>query len=219
MTGIYPGDGKKIPVSRQLGQNSGELPFTQNFLAAQFFFFFFNYSFEYFFHVEFPYAVSNILSISIVTELPSSLHDPYLQTGQKQRKSRKLQTNQPAKLFLQNHGKDGQYTADLALRKQEHTNRRASRFRKGRCTEDQITLISQSIEDGFQEKKNTVAVWVDMEKAFDRVWKKGLSYKLQKYGVIGKMHQWITEYLRDRKARVKIQDHTSRCHTLKEGVP
>ena len=90
-------------------------------------------------------------------------------------------------------------------------------FRKGGCTEDQITLISQSIEDGFQEKKNTVAVWVDMEKAFDRVWKKGLSYKLQKYGVIGKMHQWITEYLRDRKARVKIQDHTS--HTLKEGVP
>ena len=57
-------------------------------------------------------------------------------------------------------------------------------FRKGKCTEDQITLISQSIEDGFQEKKNTVAVWVDMEKAFDRVWKKGLSYKLQKYGVI-----------------------------------
>ena len=82
-------------------------------------------------------------------------------------------------------------------------------FRKERCTEDQITLISQSIEDGFQGKKNTVSVWVDMEKAFDRVWKKGLSYKLQKYGVIGKMHQWITEYVRDRKERVKIQDHTS----------
>ena len=45
------------------------------------------------------------------------------------------------------------------------------------------------------------------------------SYKSMEYGVIGKMHQWITEYLRDRKARVKIQDHTSRCHTLKEGVP
>ena len=92
-------------------------------------------------------------------------------------------------------------------------------FRKGRCTEDQITLISQSIEDGFQEKKNTVAVWIDMEKAFDRVWKKGLSYKLQKYGITGKMHQWITEYLRKRKARVKIQEHLSRCHILKEGVP
>ena len=52
-------------------------------------------------------------------------------------------------------------------------------FRKGKCTEDQITLISQSIEDGFQEKKNTVAVWVDMDKAFDRVWKRDChtSYK------------------------------------------
>ena len=89
-------------------------------------------------------------------------------------------------------------------------------FRKGRCTEAQITFISQSIEDGFQEKKNTMAVWVAMEKAFDRLWKKGLSYKLQKYGVIGKMHPWITEYLRHRKASVKIQDHTSRCHTLKK---
>ena len=39
LTGIYPGDGKKIPVSGQLSQNSGELPFTRNFLAARFFFF------------------------------------------------------------------------------------------------------------------------------------------------------------------------------------
>ncbi|GFS23552.1 RNA-directed DNA polymerase from [Elysia marginata] len=27
-------------------------------------------------------------------------------------------------------------------------------FRTGRCTEDQITLILQKIEDGFQKKKN-----------------------------------------------------------------
>ena len=47
LTGIYPGDGKKIPVFGQLGQNSGELPFTRNFLAVLFIFFFFFYdSFE-----------------------------------------------------------------------------------------------------------------------------------------------------------------------------
>ena len=38
-----------IPVSGQLGENSGELPFTQNFFAAQFFFFFFTDSFKFFF--------------------------------------------------------------------------------------------------------------------------------------------------------------------------
>ena len=67
LTGIYPGDGKKIPVSGQLGQNSGELPFTRNFLAARFYFFFFTILSNIFFLVKFPYAVSNILSISIAT--------------------------------------------------------------------------------------------------------------------------------------------------------
>ncbi|GFR72998.1 RNA-directed DNA polymerase from [Elysia marginata] len=42
-------------------------------------------------------------------------------------------------------------------------------FRRGRCTEDQITLIAQDIEDGFQEKTHTVVVWIDMAKAFDRI--------------------------------------------------
>ena len=35
-------------------------------------------------------------------------------------------------------------------------------FRKGRCTEDQITLISQSIEDGFQRRKTQLqygSIW------------------------------------------------------------
>ena len=47
-------------------------------------------------------------------------------------------------------------------------------FRKGRSTEDQITYITQEIEDGFQEKKPTTVVWVDFEKAFDKVLEQGL---------------------------------------------
>uniref|UniRef100_A0A2C9L687 RRM domain-containing protein n=1 Tax=Biomphalaria glabrata TaxID=6526 RepID=A0A2C9L687_BIOGL len=43
-------------------------------------------------------------------------------------------------------------------------------FRKGRSTQDQIAFITQEIEDGFQEKKPTTIVWVDLEKAFDKVW-------------------------------------------------
>ena len=40
-TGVYPGDVEKIPVSGQLGQNSGELPFTGNFFAVRFLFYLF----------------------------------------------------------------------------------------------------------------------------------------------------------------------------------
>nr|KAG5685541.1 hypothetical protein BaRGS_009937 [Batillaria attramentaria] len=58
---------------------------------------------------------------------------------------------------------------------------RAAMAQGPRSTEDQITFITQSIEDAFQEKKNTLAVWIDMEKAFDKVWKDGLRLKLRRY--------------------------------------
>ncbi|KAK3738952.1 hypothetical protein RRG08_006519 [Elysia crispata] len=40
---------------------------------------------------------------------------------------------------------------------------------KFRSAEDQVTDISQMTEDGFQEKQHTVAVWIDMGKAFDKI--------------------------------------------------
>jgi hypothetical protein len=43
-------------------------------------------------------------------------------------------------------------------------------FRKHMSTEDQVVHITQGIKDAFQEGKHTVPVWVDMEKAFDKVW-------------------------------------------------
>ena len=53
-------------------------------------------------------------------------------------------------------------------------------FRPCRSTEDQVTYLTQLIEEGFQAKKQTVVVWVDLEKAFDRVLTKRLLLKLQK---------------------------------------
>lgn len=92
-------------------------------------------------------------------------------------------------------------------------------FRKHRSTEDQITYIAQEIEDAFQEKKHTLAVWVDLEKAFDKVWKEGLKVKLQKMQVCGKMYTWISHYLENRTARTKVQGQLSNKMVLEQGVP
>ena len=88
-------------------------------------------------------------------------------------------------------------------------------FRQHRSTEDQVTYIAQKIEDGFQDRKHTPTVWIDMEKAFDRVWKEGLKIKLQKCGVSGCMFQWICQYLNKRKARVYLSGEYNR-RRLKE---
>ena len=51
-------------------------------------------------------------------------------------------------------------------------------FLQHRSTEDQIAYISQGVEEGFQKQHHTVVIWVDMEKAFDKVWREGLIMKL-----------------------------------------
>ena len=92
-------------------------------------------------------------------------------------------------------------------------------FRQHHSTEDQVAYIAQKIEDGFQDKQHTLTVWIDMEKAFDKVWKDGLRLKLHKSGVTGRMYQWISQYMNNRKARVHVNGSYSRKKTLREGVP
>ena len=92
-------------------------------------------------------------------------------------------------------------------------------FRQHHSTEDQVTYLSQKTEDGFQGKKHTLAVWLDFEKAFDKVWKDGLRVKLRKAGVKGCIFKWISRYLQNRIARVQVNGTRSKKRVIKEGVP
>ena len=94
-----------------------------------------------------------------------------------------------------------------------------SAFRKNRNTEDQLIHLTQSIENAFQKKEKVVATFIDLSKAFDRVWKKGLLLKLQNTGITGKMFDWISDFLRQRTARVKLQNKLSHVVKIREGVP
>ena len=83
-------------------------------------------------------------------------------------------------------------------------------FRQFRSTEDQVTYLSQEIEDAFQEKKVLFATWIDLQKAFDKVWTDGLLVKAQRCGVGGKMYKWISSFLHNRRARVTVDGKLSR---------
>ena len=62
-----------------------------------------------------------------------------------------------------------------------------SGYRKHRSTEDQLSLLAQEIENVFQVKKKTVAVFYDLSKVFDKVWREGLFLKMLQAGVSGRM--------------------------------
>ena len=92
-------------------------------------------------------------------------------------------------------------------------------FRQSRSTEDQAASFAQKVEDGFQEKQDTLAVWIDMEKACDKVWKDSLRLKLRKNGISGCMYRWLSQCLENSKARVQLNGCCCRKKTLREGVP
>ena len=51
-------------------------------------------------------------------------------------------------------------------------------FRHGRLAVDQVTLLTQGIEDSFLAKKKAGAVFVDLTAAYDTVWHRDLTCKL-----------------------------------------
>ena len=94
-----------------------------------------------------------------------------------------------------------------------------SAYRKNRSTEDQLVYLTQEIENAFQEKRKTLAVFIDLTKAFDKVWKDGLLLKLLHKKVEGRMFNWIQNFLQYRTARVKLDGQTSHRVPLQQGVP
>ena len=94
-----------------------------------------------------------------------------------------------------------------------------SGFRKNRSTKDQVTLLSQDVENGFQQKMKTLAVFVDLTKAFDNVWKEGLLFKILRKRVCGNMYSWIQSYLFQRSARARFDGQTSSSVKIIEWVP
>ena len=63
------------------------------------------------------------------------------------------------------------------------------------------------------------AVFCDISKAFDRVWHKGLIYKLKRAGINGLLLDWLSDYLTNRKQRVVIPGGRSDWQFIRAGVP
>ena len=92
-------------------------------------------------------------------------------------------------------------------------------FREHHCTEDQTTYLAHEIEDGFQHKKQTLTVWIELQKAFDTVWTDGLLLKLKKCNIAGNVFRWVKSYLHNLRARVVIDNTTSKKILFRQGVP
>ena len=74
-----------------------------------------------------------------------------------------------------------------------------SGFRPSHSTTFQLIEIFHHICQSFDEKQYSCMVFCDISKASDKVWHRGLLFKLRQNGIKGNLLAWISNYLSSRK--------------------
>ena len=103
----------------------------------------------------------------------------------------------------------------------ELLNQNQSGFRPGDSTVNQLLSITHTIFKAFDcnPPLDVRSVYLDISKAFDRVWHDGLIYKLKRCGVSGQLLFLIQSFLKDRKQRTVLNGQSSTWGDISAGVP
>ena len=94
-----------------------------------------------------------------------------------------------------------------------------SGFRPGDSTINQLLSLTTEIFNAFEDFDETRAVFLDISKAFDKVWHEGLCFKLKRNGINGNLLNLISNFLSDRKQRVVLNGIESEWENIYSGVP
>ena len=94
-----------------------------------------------------------------------------------------------------------------------------SGFLPGSSTITQLTELYDQFCKAVNSGKEIRVVFLDISKAFDRVWHKGLLLKLKSCGITGRLLDWLKDYLTDRQQRVIVNGEYSEWGKINAGVP
>ena len=96
-----------------------------------------------------------------------------------------------------------------------------SGFRSGDSGISQLITITHDIFKAFDGNPSleTRGVFLDISKAFDKVWHDGLLYKLKCLVVEGDFYNILKNYLHNRKQRVVLSGQSSSWLEIIAGVP
>ena len=92
-------------------------------------------------------------------------------------------------------------------------------FRPKHSTVDAISKFTADVSSGLENKNSTMAVFLDLSKAFDTIDHRILLEKLQYYGVRGVALEWFRNYLTNRTQYVTCRGTDSGPLDVTCGVP
>ena len=94
-----------------------------------------------------------------------------------------------------------------------------SGFRSGDSYSNQLLSINHEILNAFDKGLEVRGIFLDISKAFDKVWHDGLIFKLRQNGISGDIINILRDFLRNRKQRVVLNGQCSSWADVNIGVP
>ena len=96
-----------------------------------------------------------------------------------------------------------------------------SGFTPGDSGTNQLLSLIHDVHVAFDDPSclEVRSVYLDMSKAFDKVWHEGLIFKLKQNGIDGNLLTLLTDYLSNRRQRVVLNGKNSDWAPIQSGVP
>lgn len=108
---------------------------------------------------------------------------------------------------------------ELFLETNQRLNMYQMGFRRGRSTTEALALLYNEIEKSKHLKSYCIAVYLDLQSAFDSIWHAGLLCKLNSIKTPTYLLKWLCNYFVDRKIKVRLDTVQTSEKILKTGVP
>jgi len=89
-------------------------------------------------------------------------------------------------------------------------------FRKNRSVIDQLFILTETIRN--RKPNKTYCCFLDIQKAYDRVWREGLWEKLAEYGISGKMWRVLRSIYESVESSVLLGDNNTRFFNIECGL-
>ena len=94
-----------------------------------------------------------------------------------------------------------------------------SGYRSGDSCINELLSINHEIFNAFDKWLEVRGVFLDISKAFDKVWHNDLIFKLRQNGISGDIINILQDLLRSKKQRVVLNDQYSSWADVNAGVP
>ena len=93
-----------------------------------------------------------------------------------------------------------------------------SGFRFERSTNVNLVRLETLIRDAFVKNEHVVAVFFDLEKAYDSTWKYGILHDLHEFRVKGRLSNFVESFLANRSIQVRVESTFTDTFGLSQGV-